>query len=425
MNLIDLGDVIVPDYRQRKNFDGIDELAKSITEVSLLQPIVLRDDHKTLVCGERRLKAVALLKTPYLFDGNAVRKGAIPYVTLSELSVDLLYQAELEENVCRRDLTWQEKAAALKRFHELRSDQASSKGETQTITATASEVNGRQARGAQITEVNNAILLAAYLNDPEVAAQGSVADALKVVRKQKLRAERHRLASKVDLTKSPHRLHLADSLIDAPQRYPGVFDVVVTDPPYGIEAHKKDTFDTDRHEYDDSLETFRSLCKQLPTTIRIITKPDAHVYVFCDIRRFPDLLVAFALGGFKVWPRPLIWDKGNTGSYGNVDYGPRACYDAILYARKGDRKVILNTRDVINIPQPTNLPHPAGKPPSLFKDLLARSAMPGNHVADLFGGSCPLYQAASELKCYATCWENHPDYIPMAQTSLAETVRAR
>jgi site-specific DNA-methyltransferase (adenine-specific) len=390
--------------------------------VSLLQPIVLRDDLKTLVAGERRVRAVASLTESYLHDGEPVPVGSIPFVCLSDLSADQLYQAELEENVCRRDLSWPERCAALKRFHDMRSKQAAMAGREQTITATATEVNGRQSRGTQITEVNNAILLADFLDDPEVVAQPTMADALKVVRDQHKQRQRKALAATVDFSKSPHVLHLEDSLVDAPRRYSNYFDVVVTDPPYGIEAHKKDTFDVSKHKYDDSPEMFARVLERLPDALRAITRANAHVYVFCDIRRFEALFVEFELAGFTVWPRPLIWDKGNTGSYGNIEYGFRACYDAILFARKGDRKMATIGRDVLNITQPTNLPHPAGKPPALYEQLLLRSAQPGDKVADLFGGSCPIFPAATKLKLYATAWENHPDYIPMAQESLSTTI---
>jgi ParB/RepB/Spo0J family partition protein len=426
MQIISLSDIIIPPERQRKEFkeDAILELSTSIREIGLLQPIVLRDDQRTLVCGERRIKAVSALHQDFRFDGSTVSAGSIPFVRTSDLTVDQLYQAELEENLCRRDLTWQEKAIALKKYHQLRQKQQAQTGQVQTVAATASEVLGKKAKGRQVTEINNSILLAEYMNDPEVAAQRTPEDALKVIRETKSRRDRKLRAEAFDLSKSPHVLHVADCYLDAPQRYPEAFDVVLCDPPYGIDAHKKDTFDASSHEYDDSEVAFARVLQELPAVIRAITKPAAHLYLFCDIRRFERLFVAFELGGFTVWGKPLIWDKGNTGSYGNIDYGPRACYDAVLYARKGDRKVLQVKRDVINITQPTNLPHPAGKPPELFQDLLSRSCLPGDKVADLFCGSGPIYPAASALKLTAVGWENHPTYVPMAQEAIAKTIRS-
>ncbi|KKK49198.1 hypothetical protein LCGC14_3137470, partial [marine sediment metagenome] len=196
------------------------------------------------------------------------------------------------------------------------------------------------------------------------------------------------------------------------------FDVILTDPPYGIDIHTKETFDADSHEYDDSDITFQDILATLPSIAYRTAKENAHLYCFCDIRRFTELLVAFELGGWTVWSRPIIWDKGNTGSYGNIEYGFRACYDAILFARKGDKKVTAGYRDVINITQKTTQAHPAGKPVELFSELLKRSVLPGDRVADFFCGSGPIFPAAANNKCIAYGWEINEKYHAMAAESL-------
>jgi site-specific DNA-methyltransferase (adenine-specific) len=196
----------------------------------------------------------------------------------------------------------------------------------------------------------------------------------------------------------------------------------VTDPPYGIDIHKKDTFDNDQHEYDDSDDYFRShVLGKMPQLAARACKPDAHIYVFCDIRRWNDLFVAFEVGGWTCWPRPVIWDKGNTGSFGNIEYGFRACYDAILFARRGDRKVTAGYRDVVPITQPTNLPHPAGKPTDLYVELLRRSCLPGDIVGDFFCGHGPIFAAAEKLNLVAHGWEVNEKYAQMAKETLAKT----
>lgn len=421
MKVIAIGDIIVPQNRQRADIDakGIETLSASITDIGLLQPIVLRDDGKTLVCGERRLKAISALSAAYWHDNSQVQRGQIPFVCLSELDAEHLYQAELEENVCRVDLRWDQKAKAIAALHALRKQQS---GGTQTITATASEILGKPATGRDVTDISNATLIAQFLDDPIVAAQPDQKTALKVIREELKNKERQRLSLQFDPTATPHQLFKADSLVDALQ-FSQKFDVVVTDPPYGIDIDTKDTFDTTEHEYDDSDEMFQRILKELPFVMFATMKANAHGYIFCDIRRFTEIQVAFELAGFSVWPRPLIWDKGNTGSFGNIEYGFRACYDAILFVRKGDRKVTAGYRDVINITQKTNLVHPAGKPPELFEELLKRSALPGDTVADYFAGSAPIFPAAQRLKLIAYGWENHDKYYPMAVETLKATIK--
>ncbi len=424
MKTIPLSEIIVPENRQRREFkpQAIEELSTSISDVGLLQPVVLRNDGKTLLAGERRLRAMTILhehSTAFSHDNTSVPYQHIPFVLASELSEQQLFAAELEENIRRSDLTWQEKVRAVSDLHKLRGKQAAQAGLVQTFKDTASEIRGETAEGQQITEVSNAVILAEFLDDPFVSAAKDEKEARKILKEEMKSRERIKRAEEYDLTDIEHQL-VQGSCYDIGTEFDGFFDVIVTDPPYGIDIHKKEMFDVHTHDYDDSDEAFVEICEKLPAISHRITKADAHIYVFCDIRRFNDLFVAFELGGWTVWPRPLIWDKGNTGSFGNIEYGFRACYDAILYARKGDRKITAGYRDVINITQPTNLPHPAGKPPILYSELLKRSCLPGDRVADLFCGSGPIFPAAVEQKVIAYGWEISTKYHAIAAETLSK-----
>lgn len=427
MKSIPLTDLIIPENRQRREFNAkaLDELAVSIREVGLLQPIVLRNDGRTLLAGERRTRAVGLVYSSdperrISHDGGTVEHGHIPFVLASDLTESQLYQAELEENIRRSDLTWQERVKSIAELHSLRSRQAAERGQQQTFKATASEIRGDEAEGVQITEVSNAVILAEFLDDPFVAAAKDEREARKILKEELKHRERLKRAEEYDASTVTHKLVLG-SCFDIGPEFDGFFDCIITDPPYGINIHKKDTFDVHVHEYDDSDEAFQEILQKVPTLAWRISKPNAHAYVFCDIRRFNDLFVAFEVGGWTVWPRPLIWDKGNTGSFGNIEYGFRSCYDAILFARKGDRKVTAGYRDVLNITQPTNLPHPAGKPSILFADLIKRSCLPGDRVADLFCGSGPVFPAAVEQKVIAYGWEVNSKYHAIALEALRAT----
>jgi ParB-like chromosome segregation protein Spo0J len=86
--------------RRRIEYGDIDGLAKGIERVGLLEPIVVDRDngHFRLVAGERRLKAVALLKWK-----------TIPANLLENLTPAELRDIELEENENRKSLTEQER----------------------------------------------------------------------------------------------------------------------------------------------------------------------------------------------------------------------------------------------------------------------------------------------------------------------------
>ena len=425
MKTIELQKIVVPEERQRRNFDKklLLELQQSIeSEIGLLQPIVLREDEQTLIAGERRLRAVTEIKGEYRHDGNVIASGTIPYVTVDELSEEQLREAELAENAIRVDLSWQERARAIAELHQFRVAQRGefdrSTGEGQTLKATATELRGADAKGSQISEVADALLLNEFLDDPMVAAAPDIKTAKKQIREDLAHAERLERAKVFDSAGTKHTLILGSSFDTEFET--GKYSVILTDPPYGIDADKKDTFDLDTHEYDDSHDAFKQVASWLPQAAFKVAAERAHLYCFCDIRRFPELFVEFELSGWEVWPRPLIWDKGNTGSYGNIEFGPRSCYEAILYANKGQRKATAGYRDVINITQKTNNKHPAGKPVELYAELLKRSALPGDHVIDFFAGSGPIFPAAEEQKVFATGVELNEKYHAMCVERLEE-----
>jgi DNA modification methylase len=120
------------------------------------------------------------------------------------------------------------------------------------------------------------------------------------------------------------------------------------------------------------------------------------------------------LSGWKVFPLPLIWYKAS-GALPLPKHGPRRTYECILYAYKGDRETIVVKNDVIvKIPPVDKLLHGAQKPVALYRDLLSRSANPGDHILDFMGGSGPILVAANLLKLTATYIEEKKEHFDVA-----------
>jgi len=421
-------DLIIPDNRIRREFDEkeIRKLADDIADKGLMHPIVLRNDGKTLVAGERRVRAMRLLATEgkgITCNGYGFDIGIFPATHIGDLSDYQILEAELTENVRRSDLTIQEHAMAVKKLHDMRTDQhgaydrATKEGWRKRDTA--EEMLGREPRQNEVTDISVDLLIAENMDDPFVAAAKDRKGALKAIREREKHERRLERAATFDISQSPHQLFYGSSYELAPQ-FEGKFDVILTDPPYGKDIHKFESWDGSRHEYDDSDDAFQLVLKNLPGMCYETTKPQAHVYVFCDIRRFTELLVVFELAGFDVWPRPLIWDKGNTGSFGKIEFGPRSVYESVLYANKGQKPVTAAYPDVLRVNQPTNLPHPAGKPTDLYIELLKRSVYPGDTIADFYCGHGPIFPAAHKLQCTAYGFEQHEKYHAMAVEQLTK-----
>ncbi len=408
MSNIALEAVIIPAERIRREFDedAIKELADSIDRLGLLQPIVLQDDCETLVCGERRIRAHLLLK-----------RTKIKYVTVDDLTDQQFLEAELEENVIRRDLSWQDQARAQSRLHALRVGQHGEGGQGQddgwNITRTAEEIAGNRPTSGDRQEVSDSLLLDEFLDDPIVAAAPSKKEAIKIIADLEKAKARKEKADNWDPSKADHICILGSCYSTYVPEGEPLFDCIIADPPYGRAMHKH-AF-AKKHQYDDSREVFKKFMTEFPSiAYQELTKPQAHMYIFCDIRDWPALYIEVEVGGWKVWPWPLIWDKGNVGTYGSPDQGPRHVYDAILFANKGDRPCIMMQRDVINITQDTTLPHPAGKPIELYAELLKRSTEPGDYVLDPMCGGGTIFPAASRLKLHATGIEIDEKYYHMS-----------
>jgi ParB family chromosome partitioning protein len=110
VRLIPLEDIVPNKNQPRTRFDkaSIDELAQSIRENGLIQPIVVREADRgyEVVVGERRLRAA-----------KSAGLKAIPAV-VKEYSEDKLLELALIENIQREDLNPLEEAAAYRMILE-------------------------------------------------------------------------------------------------------------------------------------------------------------------------------------------------------------------------------------------------------------------------------------------------------------------
>jgi site-specific DNA-methyltransferase (adenine-specific) len=409
--------------RQRKYFDlsKLIELADDIATNGLLHAPVVRDDGCTLVAGERRLRAIEMLhdtERQFMYAGEPVPFGAVPVVRAHGRQAVEWLEAELAENVIRADLTWQERSAAVAALHRLRQRQHP----TWTPTDTAKELQTTAHRWPNA--VHDEIRIADHLQDPEVASAKTIKDAQRIVERKARLQKAKQLAQEFDLTvsKSPHAAYRDAAIGTMRCLSAGTFDLLLTDPPYGINAQDFGTQNILGHQYDDSPQAWSDLMTGLANESYRLCRDEASAYVFCDITRFLDLQYFFALAGWDCWPRPLIWAKGN-GILPKPDFGPRYTYEAILFATKGSPKYQApGAPDVIQIPAPVlNRIHGAEKPVGLYLELMRRSSLPGDSVLDPFMGSGTIFPAANLAKLRATGIELNEDFYHVAVSRLEGT----
>ena len=110
LNDLNIDSIFIKD-RVRHDLGDIDELCNSIKEVGLIQPIVVTRDLR-LVAGERRLRALQRLGIKSLIHAKT-------FVFSDEVDDVKLKAAEIEENLKRKQLSWQEEIIAKKRLLEI------------------------------------------------------------------------------------------------------------------------------------------------------------------------------------------------------------------------------------------------------------------------------------------------------------------
>lgn len=419
-------DLIISENRQRREFDpeALIDLSNSISSLGLMHPIVVRSTPlgPVLVAGERRLRALETiwaLGDPVRHNGRIYPPNEIPTITLGELSPLEAEEAELDENLKRKDLTWQERSEALDRLHKLRIAQAAAIGESHSIADTLREVDT-----TDYASDRQAILVAQHLDNPLVAGAKNEKEAFKILKREETRTKNIALAETVGASynSSVHQLHHADCVEWMAQCPDNTFDVILTDPPYGMNA---DSFGdgggkmtNSQHHYDDSPEAWRKLMHKVCPEFYRIADFQAHAYIFCDFDRFHELKSIMEAAGWYVFRTPLIVHKLGSGRVPLPEHGPRRQYETILYAIKGQRPVTGIFSDVIPCRLEENLGHGANKPVELYVDLLKRSTAPGDKVLDAFAGSGTIFPAAHACKLYATGLELTSEYYGIAVSRL-------
>ena len=418
-----LNDLVIPDNRQRRDFPAkeLQDLMQSIKTKGLLHAPIVRNDGRTLVAGERRVRALTMLCLEldgYYYNGALWQLPDIPVVMLGNLDPLDIREAELEENTVRTDLTWQERAKAVAELHALRLDQAAEVAGVHTTGDTIKEVAG-QTQGTPAMVVRDSLLLADHLDIPEVANAKTQKDAIKVLRKIKETAHRADLAEKFDMNKTKHTLQQGNMVELMPKLPDGYFDVIVTDPPYGMGADQFGDMASTGHNYEDSWNNAKELYTSLAVEGFRVTKPQAHLYAFCQFERFSEVSGILFLAGWTVWTRPFIWSKGN-GMLPRPDHGPRYTYECILFANKGDKRIVKVASDVITISPDSAILHGAQKPVALYVDLIERSCLAGDKVLDPFGGSGTVLSAASATRTVATMFELEKQNFDIAVARLSD-----
>lgn len=372
--------------RARTEYGDIDGMSASLLEHGQITPILLERGSKQLIAGGRRLTA-------------AIQAGweEIYVVYRDEMTPLQKRELELEENIQRKELTWQEQVFLTKEIDNLKRELY---GKDWSVDDTAKSIH-KSARVAY-----NDLNLAKMAEDfPEILQEKEKAVAIS--KAGRLKAQYRRAIIVQDLPVMDF-LHNGDALQILPKLASDSVDLILFDPPYGINYAEagnliagEGLLDTHNIHFNDTPEHALVLLKvMLPECLRVL-KEGSHMYIFFSLRLELESrpFVSEIEKYFSLQKAPLFWIK-NTHSNKEPYTRFGVSYEPFYFCWKGKSRpkaLIKPHHATFHVSTMLNKQHPTEKPLALYKELIELSSIKGETILDPMCGSGNSILAAVEL----------------------------
>jgi ParB/RepB/Spo0J family partition protein len=380
------------EQRQRRDLVAIDELADSIRRLGLIHPIVITRD-RVLVAGERRLTACI-----------ALGWTAIPAQYTDEVEHHVLRAIELEENIKRRDITWQDQVRSVRDYHQLRG--AETPG--WSVEDTADAIGLSRPQTGQMLIVAEELLK----NNPMITAVPKFSTAEGIVRRARERQDSQmlsKLKETIGVRQDDEEAPPPESIVNvdfkqwvhshiAPR-----FNFIHCDFPYGVGS---DTFNQGgaaaHGGFEDTKETWESLMETLAEATKKVLTPSAHLMFWFAMRKGDQRLYeptarALERMGWDINPQPLIWMKSDgAGIIPDPERGPRQIYETCLLGTRGDRKIVRAVSNAYAAPT-VREQHMSEKPEPMLRHFFGMLVDENTVILDPTCGSGSALRAAESL----------------------------
>lgn len=369
---ISVDKVLIPHDRQRREVGNVGEIAESIQRLGLINPITVTRDLR-LVAGFTRLSAYQMLGR---HEPANLKWKTISAQFVDELEPHQLKLIELEENIRRTDLTWQDESLAILSYYELR-------GEDYSVAQLAKDTG----IGERNVFIRLQVARGIRSGDENVKAAGSLSAAYSVVQRKLNVAAEEETQRFLAAEATPSLQSILDGVPEigqetpqdapqstiaigqmspprpAPRRAPyedlpdarvgdfkefaqsyngPLFHFVHCDFPYGVGHDTSDQGAATKHRtYSDSDSDYWSLVDALVDASPRLLAKNAHILFWFSMVNYTQTQKRFERAGFFVNPFPLIWYKSDRiGIVPDVKRRPRQVYETALLITKGDRPLI-------------------------------------------------------------------------------------
>lgn len=213
---------------------------------------------------------------------------------------------------------------------------------------------------------------------------------------------------------STTRLCIGDAKVGVAKLPAASIDLVLTDPPYGMNYRsnwRENKFDSIAGDSDTN--AFADIVADLHRVLR----DDRHIYVFCSWHKIDEF--KRLVERYFTLKNVLVWNKNNHGS-GDLTGSFAPKHEFILFAHKGRRALNRRIPDVLPFDRVhgSRMIHPTEKPAALLETLVELSTAPGETVLDPFAGSGSTLRAARKIGRGGLGFEMSTEYALAAATRL-------
>lgn len=422
----------VQSERQRTEVTDIPELVESIKSHGLLQPIVVTRE-LTLVAGERRLTACRVIDPEMLVLVRFID-------TLDPMELQLL---ELEENIKRRDLKWQDKMRAIQKVHKMMKD----RNERWTLNDTAKLINLSDAN----VGINLAVADSIDSGNTKLLQFKTMTEAHSTVQRETRRKLDNEMNSLLDNIATQAKAVASGPAIVSPEEvvktevpvddasfsvadfhtfagaYSGPkFNFLHCDFPYGINfdsSGQAGTKDGIWDSYEDTSDVYWALLQTLATHYKNLLHYSSHIMFWLSMKHYSTTVEFFEkyMPDLTVDHIPLIWYKSdNKGIIRNVEHTARNVGEYCLMLTRGDRKIIQPIANIYSAPtNKANAIHVSEKPIPMLKHFFRMFVDHNTEMLDPTCGGGTSIRAAQDMGASRMVGlDINEDYINAAAVAL-------